>query len=398
MMPIPNRFMKNLCAALLLTCAAAGCAKDVSEATSAQQPYARRDAWEPRCLGYFEIDLPKDVEVAKLVEGYGFADEVKGLVGDQRIGSVEITEDIDTPFPEFQENTLKNGRLYYERILRGEYSASRRAKDYPKEVQELRISRPLSMAWRVAHKFTFATWIPEGNRVLWLSGRMSDDPAKDKGSAKLATRMIEDLWPRYQPRQPSDIPTEPGLCLPYGFVSPPKDRPEDTFTVYLPHRTPEHPALVFTLSIGAALDAGPDIKRVDDLREEWRETPQEAKQRREEDKRRGNWLSVGPGAMVDEYLKTEYLTVAGQRARLSGVQFSSSMDQHTYEIEIETLGDPGDPLKPRIVLMAQGLKSSYSSYKGLAGKPPPPPVDDAVSMLKQIALSMRVRPGAVATK
>ncbi|AKU14585.1 hypothetical protein AzCIB_4700 [Azoarcus sp. CIB] len=255
----------------------------------------------------------------------------------------------------------------------------------------------MSMAWRVANKFTFATWVPEGSRVLWLEGRMSDDPDKDKGSAKLATKMIEDMWPRYRPREPTHIPTEPGLCLPYGFVSPPKDRPEDTFTVHLPHRKPEHPSLVFTISMGAALDAGPDVKRIDDLREEWRETPQEAKQRREEDKRRGNWLSVGPGAMVDEYLKTEYLTVAGQRARLSGVQFSSSMDQHTYEIEIETLGDPGDPLKPRIVLMAQGLKSSYSSYKGLADKPPPPPVDEAVSMLKQIALSMRVRPGALAS-
>lgn len=227
---------------------------------------------------------------------------------------------------------------------------------------------------------------------------MSDDPAKDKDSAKLATKMIEDLWPRYHPRQPGDIPTEPGLCLPYGFVSPPKGRPEDTFTVHLPHRVPEHPALVFTLSMGAALDAGPDVKRVDDLREEWRETPQEAKQRREEDKRQGNWLSVGPGAMVDEYLKTEYLTVAGQRARLSGVQFSSSMDQHTYEIEIETLGEPGNPLQPRIVLMAHGLKSTYSSYKGLAGKPPPPPIGEAVSMLKQIALSMHVRPGALAAR
>lgn len=390
--------MRSLCTALLLTCAVAGCTKDVNDAASFQQPYAKQDGWATHCLGYLVIDVPKNIEIAKDGDGYGFGDDIKGLAGELRVGRVEIDEDLETSWGEFNDRILANNRRgYFGAKLEARYIDSLRGDEYAKEVQELRISKSKSSAWRVSNEFSFTTWVPEGNRVLWLSGRMSDDPAKDKGSAKLATRMIEDLWPRYHPREPGDIPTEPGLCLPYGFVSPPKDRPEDTFTVHLPHRKPEHPSLVFTISMGAALDAGPDVKRIDDLREEWRETPQEAKQRREEDKRRGNWLSVGPGAMVDEYLKTEYLTVAGQRARLSGVQFSSSMDQHTYEIEIETLGDPGNPLKPRIVLMAQGLKSSYSSYKGLADKPPPPPVDEAVSMLKQIALSMRVRPGALAS-
>lgn len=397
MSPMPFRSKGNLGTLLALILIAAGCAKDVSESAPSQQSYIRSEAWERRCLGYFEINLPKNVEIAEPSEGYGFGDQIKGLAGDQRIGSIGISEAIDTSLPEYQEDSLKNGRLYYERILRGKYDTRLRPEAYQREVQELRISRPLSMAWRVAHEFTFATWVPEGNRVLWLEGRMSEDPDKDKGSAKLATKMIEDMWPRYRPRDPAHIPTEPGLCLPYGFVSPPKGRAEDVFTVLLPHRMPEHPALVFTLSMGAALDAGPDVKRIDDLHEHWRETPAEAKQRREEDKRQGRWLSIGPGAMVDEYLKTEYLTIAGQRARLTGVQFSASMDQHTYEIEIQTLGEPGNPLRPRIALMAHGLKSTYSSYKGLAGKSPPPSIREAVALLKQIALSMQVRPGAIAS-
>jgi hypothetical protein len=70
------------------------------------------------------------------------------------------------------------------------------------------------------------------------------------------------------------------------------------------------------------------------------------------------------------------------------------MDQYDYEVQIETLGDPADPLKPRIMLIAQGLKASY--YPVLEGKLPAPPLEQVLPTLKLMAQSMRVRPGAVA--
>jgi hypothetical protein len=378
--------------AVLVACLlVAACTKESSGAESQGDAHAAGSDWALRCVGYLLISVPSDMAVVDVGEGYSFPDGLKGLPGDQRIGSVVLAESRPVSLERFRERTVEGSRHYYQGFILGEYSGARRLKDYATEVQELKFKDPLSIGWRRANKFVFFTWRQEDGRERGLEGRMSDDPAKDKGSAERALQMVNALWPRYKVRAPDHIPTEPGLCTPYGFVSAPTDRPEEPFIAHLPHRRQSQPAVVYTVHVSPSEGLPP---RLEDLPQPWRETREEAVERRRQDKERGNWLSIGPAALVEKYLEPEFLTVAGQRARLSGAVFRRSMDQYDYEVQIETLGDPADPLKPRIMLIAQGLKASY--YPVLEGKLPAPPLEQVLPTLKLMAQSMRVRPGAVA--
>jgi len=382
------------------------CAQEADEAKSATAaPYAKPPDWRSQCLGYFLIDTPAMVRPADHAGyeggGYAFASPLSirssplqkphALAGHVLFGRSQLGESPPYPLRDFLDITVKLAPDYYNRILRAEYNTIRRPDDYAKEVQELKIKEPrIHVAWRVGGRFEFLTRLHEDGRKRIILGRMSDDPDKDKGSAALATELIESLWSRYRPRRPDEFPAEAGLCTPYGFVADTKAQRESEFKVWLPYRSESQPTLIYTISIARGLEGS---ERLEDLSQPWRETREEAKQRREESKRKGEWISIGPGSIVEKYLEPDYLTVAGQRARLSGVKFRPAMDEYDYEVQIETLGDPADPLKPRIILMAQGLKASY--YSGLKGQSPAPPLEQVIPTLKLMAQSMRVRLGAV---
>ena len=373
-----------------------------AEGTQEDRSAVDASDWRPTCLGYLAMNLPPSVQPADhrgfLATGYRFPSSLfqespdtgppSTIAGHVMVDQVEIGESSSSDFGSFNEGFLvPASKRTHARVLRSEYiDLSRSEDDYAKDVQELKVAVPNNIAWRIGGRFEFITWLAQEQRRLVFLGKMSENPDRDKGSAALAKRMIEALWSRYHIRKRDEVPSAKGLCTPHGFVADLHDKVREPFNAYLPYRSEAQPALIYTISMAPGLSSQ---ERLEDQPQPWRETPQEVKQRQEQSKRKGEWLSIGPGALVEKYLEPEYLTVAGQRARLSGVKFRPSMDQYDYEVQIETLGDPSDPKKPRIIVMAQGLKAKY--YTGLQGQPPAPPLEQVLPTLKAIAQSMRVR-------
>ena len=84
----------------------------------------------------------------------------------------------------------------------------------------------------------------------------------------------------------------------------------------------------------------------------------------------------------------------GQRARLLVMEYRNTLDgSAAYEVRLEAPGEPNSAERPWIEVSAQGMPKS-SRFPSMSGKNPPS-LDEAVSTVRTIAASLRLRPGAV---
>jgi hypothetical protein len=347
--------------------------------------------WADACLGHHAFKLPTEVSAGAYEPKfsraeYGFPG-LFGLMGGVSLGDADLFETALTDLETFDRTVRPQafGEHHEATILKGldEDGNIRRKYRLRPGNQGLGIQYPNSFAWRHLGTYSFGTWLETDRRVRIIKGKL----ARAEADRTSAAQELQALWSSYRSRHASEQPAEHGLCTAHGFLAEAKSQKGKAFSAYVSYRDESQPALIYTISIAPSLVDSQE--KLEDQPEPWRETPEEAKQRRDQSKRKGEWLSIAPGALVEKYLEPEYLTVAGQRARLSGVKFRPSMDQYDYEVQIETLGDPSDPKKPRMIVMAQGLKAKY--YTGLQGQPPAPPLEQVLPTLKAIAQSMRVR-------
>jgi hypothetical protein len=377
----------HLSLSLLTVCATlAACAGEASPSIDIDTA-----KWSNACLGHQAFKLPDGVLAGAytprfLRPEYGFAGLV-GLMGGVSLGDADLFETAVTDLETFDRTVRPEafGEHHEAMLLKGlDKDGNIRSKYRLRPgSQDLGTQYPNSFAWRYLGTYSFGTWLETDRRVRIIKGKL----ARAEADRTSAAQELQALWSSYRPRRASEQPEEHGLCTAHGFLAETKSQKGKEFSAYVSYRDESQPALIYTISIAPGLVDSQE--KLEDQPQPWREIPEEAKQRREQSKRKGEWLSIGPGALVERYLDPEYLTVASQRARLSGVKFRASMDQYDYEVQIETLGDPSDPKKPRIIVMAQGLKAKY--YPGLQGQPPAPPLEQVLPTLKAIAQSMRVR-------
>lgn len=372
----------------LMVPALSACSDDGSRGPTA--PQAGREVMQTLCLGPLLFDMPAGVEAATRSifageTGYELG-PLRGMAATVRIGTILLEETRTLTEEEFGREVRPSAVGYQEVDLRERHYKLSDA-DFRQMVQPLNLRIAHAVGWKAAGSFTAAAWSQRDGRVRWLEGA-AERPSREPRANAAMTKVIESLWARFVPRAAADIPDGGGLCTPYGMVKwEPGKRPEP-FEAQVPYGSKRQPALVYTLSISPA-PAEPGYQRIDDAPRGWKETADETKKRRQQDKARGSWVSFGPEALVEQYLEPEYLEMAGQRARLTGAKFRKSMDQYEYELVVETKGELGDPSKPRIVLMVQGLKADY--YRDLKGQPPAPPMEDVLPLLKSTARSMQPR-------
>jgi hypothetical protein len=261
---------------------------------------------------------------------------------------------------------------------------------------------PSSFIWRAGKKFDFGIYLPADKRPRMLHGQMSGE-----GSPAQAKAVIDTLWPRYQVRAPGQMPTAPGICTPYGFFADPKGVTERDYALDLSFRDARHSNLLLQLAIETrnAKTAGAptnSVQRIEDLQTPWETEDARSKEEREKCRPQQGTASrdlfgcmfAGTKA-IKRHREVEYLTLAdGQRARLLVVEYVPSLHGLAqYEVTVETLGVPDSATQPRIAVSALGIPKE-TTIDGMRGKEPPE-IDDAVALVRTIAASVRLRPGAV---
>lgn len=256
-----------------------------------------------------------------------------------------------------------------------------------------------SFIWRAGKKFDFGIYVPADKRPRMLHGEMSGD-----GSPAQAKAVIDALWPRYRVRTPGQMPTDPGICTPYGFFADPKGVTERDYALDLPLRDGRHSNLLLQLTIKTrdAQATGEAAQRIDDVPTPWER--EDARSKEERDKCRPQQgtasrdifgcLFAGTKA-IKRHRDVEYLTLAdGQRARLLVVEYVPSLHGVAqYEVILQTLGVTDSATQPTIEVNAMGIPKE-TTIEGMHGKKPPD-IDEAVKLVRTIAGSLQLRPGAI---
>ena len=258
--------------------------------------------------------------------------------------------------------------------------------------------------WRHKNQFDFGTLVESDMRARMLYGRLSGE-----GALAQAKGVIDTLWPRYRPRKSGEIPTDAGICTPHGFLADPAGATERDYSLVFSFADARHTNAILRLEVGthsqAMVPYGLTFKSVPI--EQWPTPWQEDQQQAAESKAkcqpqqgtasRDLFGCIFAGVRsIKTHREVEYLTLmSGQRARLLVMELYPAINNYyEYEVRLETQGTANSATQPNIRLSMYGL-GKETDIATMRGKTPPS-LDEAVSTVRTIAASLRLRPGAVA--
>jgi hypothetical protein len=260
---------------------------------------------------------------------------------------------------------------------------------------------PRSFIWRAGNTFDFGIYVPSDQRPRMLHG-----PLSGTGSPTQAKAVVDALWPRYRPRKPGEMPSDAGICTPYGFFADPKGLTERDYVTDFNVRHPAHSNLVIGFSVStrrAATEPG-DITatRLEDLPTPWAIDDKIAADSKANCRPQQGTASrdlfgctFAGVKTIKRHREPQYLTLPnGQRAQLLVVEYYAALQgEIEYEVSLTALGALDSATEPYLFVNARGIPAE-TKLPSMRGKKPPP-IDEAVQIVLDVARSLRMRPGAV---
>ena len=399
---------------LPLVCWMAGCGQaDAIAQTSAMTPYQRADGWSSECFGRFVVDAPGTLELGRADTRLGatrtgrtnrYSDGTKGTPfggGVSLVNAYLLETGVLSSEKDFRRISMHADGFYRIDLTRDggpeeEEDARRRA------TQKLELPNN-AFIWRHKNQFDFGMLVESDMRARMLHGQLSGE-----GSLAQAKAVIDTLWPRYRPRKSGEIPADAGICTPYGFFADPPKATERDYGMAFNFPDVRHSNLVLRLAITThserTLSPGEQLKVVkpEDMPTPWDEDKESARKEKENCRPQQGTASrdlfgctFAGLTNITKHREVEYMTLSnGQRARLLVMEYRNTLDgSAASEVRLEAPGEPNPAERPWIEVSAQGMPKS-SRFPSMSGKNPPS-LDEAVSTVRTIAASLRLRPGAV---
>lgn len=406
-------------AAVLLACT--GCNADSSVTTA--HSYLKPGDWLSECAGRWILDVPSPIDFgaaatydeettvfkeygSPTLRTYGYDAGRFTISGVYFVESYPLSDDA-------------YGDRFITAFMRGFDSSRRRLTSTPElhgffgKLDPKYNSK--SFAWHGFEHFYAGYVIDLDQRARLFENRIRRDPGalvdlpieeRARRAKGQVHRVVEHLIPRYTPRTPGDIPQSPGICTPYGFFADPPDGTERDYVFDMACRDPRYSNLILRIDIRTrnrytwSLDDD-----VDDIRQA--ETPWDietrfARQDREDCRAQQGTASrdllgctFAGMTNISKQHEVRYLTLAnGQEARLLVLEYKPAINEGlAYEVLVEALGTRDSATEPRIVVSGRGY-AAITPAEPLHGKHPPP-LEEAVELVRTLALSLRLRPGAV---
>jgi hypothetical protein len=394
-----------LCAALAL-----GACRAKEDASSEAAAYARPQGWGTECVGRFQVDLPFPLSFGEARPEFSADASGRYLLDDEK-------------------NSFFNGRMSVADVAVLEGTAiegltrfgpiDRRADAHfeikiirdggPEEQEPARAAittkqpwrEPRSFIWRAGNTFDFGIYVPSDQRPRMLHGELSGT-----GSPAQAKAVVDALWPRYRPRKPGEMPSDAGICTPYGFFADPKGATERDYVADFNVRYPAHSNLVIGFSVSTRLPAtGPGeitATRLEDLPTPWAIDDKIAADSKANCRPQQGTASrdlfgctFAGVKTIKSHREPQYLMLPnGQRARLVVVEYYASLQGAIeYEVSLSALGALNSATEPYLFVNARGIPAE-TKLPSMRGKKPPP-IDEAVQIVLGVARSLQLRPGAV---
>jgi len=368
--------------------------------------YAKPVNWTSECVGRWTVDVPEPINFGSVVPEFRPSSGMEYVLHDFGRLSVGLVTVARNDIYETSVLNVPSNFSEIEMPAQGHFETlpSRKSRELTQKVATRYSSVYL---WRSKSAYDFGIYSPEDKRARMIHGELSGT-----GSAAQAKAVIETLWPRYRVRPPGSIPTDPGICTPYGFFADPKGITEQDYSFKMPLRSAQHNNLVLTLSVGTRPTPkppeegeSPQALTIEDMPTPWEIEAKWAKREKEKCRPQQGTASRDLfGCMfagtksITKHRDVEYLTLAnGQKGRLLVMEYSSlgMLGGDTlYTVILETAGVPNSVTEPRLMIEASA-QSKDSESKIFNGKNPPS-IDETVALVRTLALSMRPRPGAIA--
>lgn len=365
------------------------------------QSYIKPNGWGSICLARAAIDLPHEILVAEsepvFPSGYGFDPGIQGTeTSRQRWNLIKVQETYPATPKDFQN-------------LREEASFTNNMGEITKH-NAAELGTDLAYATDKLG-FSIGYFDPADRRIRLFAG----------GSGNGKTTTVEDAKAKYQElrhlysaRKPTDLPTEPGICTPYGFFKDPASGPVANYNIDIAIRSLKYPSLIIFVHIRPPAPDAP--KSLEELRDPNNITVDDLKSI----KGMGAVGAIAALGNIKKLHEAQKITIAGQPGRLSAREYhhkgtldtTGSGSGAAYEMQADAVGVQGRldmpaitiklaaalpdpfPYPPPVRRMSFGEeKIDYYQPKRPALKGvKTPPFDEAMAYFKQVLASVRPLP------
>jgi hypothetical protein len=423
----------NLALVLTLAVGLASCGNASERREAKSQSYIKPHDWQTICLDRFLIDLPGPVQIGAIEERYQGTYGFEGIndVGTKGLswGKVTMAETSPTTakiYADFYDSvsaTMTSAERYVQwfkeqeevirdrtkKTLRGTPEEIAFAKEMLNDkIKSLKTSRygakvsgkahlsaPKAFAFRRGDEYSVVYLDKVDNRLRVFEGPITQRQLESPEAAAFEYRRFQRI---YHPRVPTDIPSAPGFCTPFGLIDEAAGLELDT-SLEIPFRSLKFPNLIFQLTV----------------------TPADPEGKRNIQKQPNMDADRAPLHVIG--VKRDYGPVAenilGTPGRSVGFEYGPNCSRtscrpadQAYEFEAKTFGEPGRVDQPNLTLHMIALTSDDYKLKRVAQPDAPsyntptrpalsghvpPPFDEGTKIFEQVLRSIRVRPGAIPT-
>lgn len=404
--PTNARPLRFVTLSFSLFCVACG------QQSQAQAPgnYVKARDWSSVCLGKLALDFPTALDMGAALtqhhSGYGILGVVGSATTVPRINGTDVQET--------RAATLQDLQNIRHLVAFNNKNATMSAR----EVEPHRIDRSGEAALGVSEAYGFnlggafdiGYLDPFDKRIRLFEGGTGKGEQATVGDIRSKYKEIRAL---YTARLPQTLPTESGICTPFGFFKDPPSGPVTDYSIDVPVRSLKYPSLIFFVTIKPPDANAP--KDVSELPDPNRLTMDDIKSL----KGMGAIAALAAMGGIKRTVGPEPIVVAGQPGRILAREYhhegslTTSSSGAAYEMQADVVGVQGRPDMPAITIkMAAALPDpdpvppptlgSFGQIHHYEVKRPAlkgvktPPFDEGMAYFKQVLASVRPLPALTA--
>lgn len=334
-------------------------------------PYAKQSGWTSLCLGTMVVDLPKQIEVADSGmdhhSGYGFDEKFLGAAsGNQRVGNIGYQETAPATLKDLKsiKGTAKF-RLIDDPIIWWGDKTDPQLQKFKAHSGEVHLNDPQAYAFKKYFTYDIGYLDPVDRRIRLFDGRLPGDKPKEEYTVAEHKAFYQHLRANlYRARAPEDLPTEPGVCTPFGLFRQQAGQPLPDFDVEVPLRSLKYPSLVFFVRVKTPDDNAP--KDIKDLPDPNHVTMDDIKSL----KGMEGLLLLANLMGIKQTVGPEPVAIAGQPGRLLAREYhhDGGLDPNgggpgaAYEMQADVLGVQGRPDMPAMTIRMAAMLPDKEPY------------------------------------
>jgi len=383
-------------------------------------PYAKQSGWSSVCLGTILVDLPGEVHMGaspvRHNTGYGLGETLRGAAtGNQRVGNIGYQETAPATLKEFQsiKGTAKF-RLIDKRIINWPDKSDPELQKFKAHSSEVPLNDPLAYALRMYDTFDIGYLDSADQRIRLFDSGLPGDRHEDDYTVADHQAFYQHLRTTlYRARAPEELPTEPGVCTPFGLFRQQAGEPMPSFDVEVPLRSLKYPSLVFFVRVKTPDDNAP--KDIKDLPDPNHVTMDDIKSL----KGMEGILLLANLMGIKQTVGPEPVAIAGQPGRLVAREYhhDGGLDPNgggagaAYEMQADVLGVQGRPDMPAMTIRMAAMlpdkepypkptrqwNPSKQRFEVVPFKPArpgirgiqPPPFEEGLAYFRQVLASVR---------